>query len=529
MNKEQSSPQPPVTSAQATTENIYKNWREKFVRPMMYGALVFGLIALIPALLTNQGLIQDTVFVLSYLVLIVITFIHSPYWVRMGTLLVIIYALGMNELFSTGILGDGIFFFLAIIVLAAMMFSIEAGLVSTLISMFTFGILGWFVQTGRIALLNPQAMPAQTSDWFSTSATTLLISVTIILGLRQLQLAFVESQKKANETLQVLELERGSLEDRVEARTLQLKAVNEVGRTSSAILDREELIDRVVNLITSQFGYYYSALFLVDEKGQQAELQSATGDAGRVLKENKHHLRIGGNSMVGMAISTREARIAQDVGAEPVRFENPLLPYTRSEIALPLLVGDRILGALDVQSTKAGVFGPQEIETLQGMANQVGTALENARLFEETQRNLTEMRAIQRKYVLESWRPISRDEDLQYIIGDDDLPQDSPKLEIPISLRDEIIGKISLTSETEWTLDQQNLVEAVATQAALALENARLVEESQSSAVREHQLAEITGKIWASSTLDGILQVAVRELGQALDASEATIELKVQE
>jgi GAF domain-containing protein len=233
--------------------------------------------------------------------------------------------------------------------------------------------------------------------------------------------------------------------------------------------------------------------------------------------------------MVGMAISTREARIAQDVGAEPVRFENPLLPYTRSEIALPLLVGDRILGALDVQSTKAGVFGPQEIETLQGMANQVGTALENARLFQETQRNLTEMRAIQRQYVLESWRPISRDEDLQYIIGDDDLPQDSPKLEIPISLRDEIIGKISLTSETEWTLDQQNLVEAVATQAALALENARLVEESQSSAVREHQLAEITGKIWASSTLDGILQVAVRELGQALDASEATIELKVQE
>src|ERR1700690_254194 len=250
MNKERSSPQPPVTSAQVTTENIYKNWREKFVRPMMYGALVFGLIALIPALLTNQGLIQDAVFVVSYLVLIVITLIHSPYWVRMGTLLVIIFALGMNELFSTGILGDGIFFFLALIILAAMLFSIEAGLVSTVISMFTFGILGWFVQTGRIGLLNPQAMPAQTSDWFSTSATTLLISVTIILGLRQLQLAFVESQKKANETLRVLELERGSLEDRVEARTLQLKAVNEVGRASSAILDQEELIERVVNLIT---------------------------------------------------------------------------------------------------------------------------------------------------------------------------------------------------------------------------------------------------------------------------------------
>ncbi len=431
MNKERSSPQTPGTSAQAAAENIYKNWRENFVRPMMYGALVFGLIALIPALLTNQGLIQDTVFVVSYLVLIIITFVHSPYWVRMGMLLVVIYALGMNELFSTGILGDGIFFFLAFIILAAMMFSIEVGLVSTAISMLTFGVLGWFVQTGRLGLLNPQAMPAQASDWFSTSATTLLISVTIILGLRQLQIAFVESQKKANETLQNLELQQGSLEDRVEARTLQLKAVNEVGRASSAILDREELIERVVNLITSQFGYYYSALFLVDEKGEQAELQSATGDAGRVLKENKHHLRVGGNSMVGMAISTREARIAQDVGSEPVRFENPLLPYTRSEIALPLIVGDRILGALDVQSTKAGVFSPQEIETLQGMANQVATALENARLFQETQNNLLEMRAIQRQYVLESWKPISSDQDLQYIVGDDDLPQDSPYARSP--------------------------------------------------------------------------------------------------
>jgi GAF domain-containing protein len=350
-----------------------------------------------------------------------------------------------------------------------------------------------------------------------------------MLGLRQLQITFVASQKKADLALHDLEMERGSLESRIAARTLQLKAVNEVGRASSATLDPEELIERVVNLITSQFGYYYSALFLVDEKGEQAELHSATGDAGRVLKENKHHLRVGGNSMVGMAISTREARITLDVGTEPIRFENPLLPYTRSEIALPLIIGDRVLGALDVQSTKAGAFGPQEIETLQGMVNQVATGLENARLYQTAQKNLLETQAIQRQYVLESWKPLSNNEDLQYFVGDEDLSSDSPQLEVPISLRDEIIGHISLTGDTEWTTEQRSLIESVATQAALALENARLVEESQSSAVHEHLLAEITGKIWASSTLDGILQAAIRELGQALDASEATIELKVEE
>jgi GAF domain-containing protein len=529
MNLKLGSPPAPLSSAEATTENVYKNWRENFVRPMMIGALIFGLIALIPALLTNQGFIQNTVFIVSYVLLVIITFVRFPYWVRMGAFLFVIFGLAMNELFTTGILGDSVFFFLGFIIFATLMFSIQAGFISTGLTMVTFGIMGWFIQTGQLSLLDSHAMVAKTSDWFSTSATTLLFSVTIILGLRQLQISFVEAQKKADATLHDLEVERGSLEGRVESRTQQLKAVNEVGQASSAILEPDELIERVVNLITSQFGYYYSALFLVDEKGEQAVLQSATGDAGRVLKENKHHLRIGGNSMVGMAISRREPRIALDVGSESLRYENPLLPYTRSEIALPLIIGDRILGALDVQSTKANAFGPQEIETLQGMANQVATALENARLFQTAQKNLFDMQAVQRQYVLESWKPLSSDEDLQYSIGDDDLPPDAPQLEIPISLRDEIIGQINLTGDAEWTSEQRNLIESVATQAALALENARLVDESQSSAFREHLLAEITGKIWSSTTIDGILQSAVRELGQALDASEATIELKVEE
>jgi GAF domain-containing protein len=525
MNSKRTSPQASEFTTKVTTPSVYKNWREKFVRPMLIGALIFGLLALVPALLTNQGPIQNTVFILAYLLLIVVTFVQFPYRVRMGVFLVIIYGLGMNELFSTGILGDGIFFFLALICFATMLFSPQAGGVATFITMLTFGILGWFIQTGHLALLNPDAMIAKTTDWLSTGATTLLFGVTIIFGLRQLQIEFVDSQKLAEKTLHDLEIERSSLESRVESRTLQLRAVNEVGRASSAILDPEQLIVRVVNLITDQFGYYYAALFLVDEKGEQAELHSATGEAGRVLKENKHHLRVGGNSMVGMAISTREPRISLDVGTEPIRFENPLLPYTRSEIALPLIAGERILGALDVQSTKAGAFGPQEIETLQGMANQVAIAFENARLYQDAKKSLEEMQAVQRQYVLEAWRPVSRDEDLQYKIGDDYLLPEAAQLNVPIALRDEIIGQISLSSETEWTAEQRNLIEAVATQAALALDNARLVEQSQSSAVREHLLAEITGKIWASTTMDGILQAAVSELGHALNASEATIEL----
>ena len=152
MNSKPISPQTPATAAIDTTQ-VYKNWREKFVRPMLIGAMVFGLLALIPALLTNQGVIQNTVFILAYLLLVGATFIEFPYATRIAVFLFIVYGLGMNELFSTGILGDGIFFFLGLICFATMMFSPRAGVVATIISLLTFGSLGWLVQTGHLGLL----------------------------------------------------------------------------------------------------------------------------------------------------------------------------------------------------------------------------------------------------------------------------------------------------------------------------------------------------------------------------------------
>ncbi|HUF39991.1 MAG TPA: GAF domain-containing protein [Anaerolineales bacterium] len=177
------------------------------------------------------------------------------------------------------------------------------------------------------------------------------------------------------------------LERIVAERTSRLEATNEVGRVASSILNRDDLIANIVDLIAEKFGFYYAAVFLVDEDQTWAVLQAATGDAGEELKARGHRLQIGGRSMVGSAISLREPRIALDAGEEPVRFDNPLLPRTRSEIALPLIVGDSVLGALDVQSTEPGAFGEQDIETLQTLAGQIAVALENAILFERIQRS----------------------------------------------------------------------------------------------------------------------------------------------
>jgi GAF domain-containing protein/HAMP domain-containing protein len=330
-----------------------------------------------------------------------------------------------------------------------------------------------------------------------------------------------------NRMVSRLETLQNSLEQQVIERTKQLAATNEVGRVAASSLDPEQLLARAVPLISEQFGYYFAAIYLVDTSGKWVELREATGEAGRVLKQNHHRLEIAGKNMVGTAIRELTPRIAQVASQDRQRFENPLLPYTRSEIALPLMVGDRVLGALNVQSTRESDFGPQVIETMQNMAGQVAIALENARLFQEAQQIIKEMRAVQQQYLLQGWQGLSEEnEKLEYRIGDEE-DEHASKLEIPISLRDQTLGQITLESQSEWTPDQQSLVDAVATQAAIALENARLVSESRHIALRERMATEINSKIWASTTIDGVLQTVVKELGRRLDASSATVELRI--
>jgi GAF domain-containing protein len=268
---------------------------------------------------------------------------------------------------------------------------------------------------------------------------------------------------------------------------------------------------------------------MIDQAGNRAELKDATGEAGRVLKESTRQLEIDGSNIVGRTIQSRQAQISLDVGEKAVRFDNPLLPYTRSEITLPLNVGDRILGALDVQSTQEAAFSEDNIEVLQNMANQVAISLDNARLFQETNQNLQELRNIQKQYLREAWIDARLPGgEISLFVGADSEEDEKHLVEVPIALRDQIIGQLSLEGNEALSSDEQSWIQAIATQTALALENARLLEESQSAAMREKFVTEITNKIWSSTTIDGVLQTAVRELGKVLDATDATIELDVE-
>ena len=513
----------PQLNPEENTRSLYRNWREGFVTPLLVGSLILGLLALIPAVTVTQSNVISIIFISTYVLAGIVTFVQFPYTIRMGTFLLIVYVLGLSELATHGILGDGLFFFLGLIIFATMMFSPRAGMISIAINLITFAFFGWLILSHGFIPINPNAAPATIQDWISASAVTLMFGVIIILGFQRLELEFLDAQKQVGLTLNDLRDERNNLESKVQDRTGQLRRVNAIGRTVTAILDPKELLAKAAFLIGDEFQSYYAAIYFLDATSQWAELVEGTGDAGKVLRENKHRVDLNGKSMIANAIRTRQILMTLDTGAESVRLDNPLLPYTRSQIVIPLIAGDRLIGALEMHSTKENAFSMQDVDTYSNMGNQVAIALENSRLFNETEQSLTEMRATQRQYLQGAWSSLISERSLEYELGDDETAD--KEIQIPLTLRDQIIGQIQMSTNEEWTPEQRNLIETIAAQAALALENARLVEESQFIASREKLANEIITKIWSSTTIDSILQTTVRELGRVLEAAEVAIEV----
>ncbi len=158
-----------------------------------------------------------------------------------------------------------------------------------------------------------------------------------------------------------------------------LAAAAEVSQNITQILDIDDLLPKTVDIICDAYNFYYAGVFLIDEAGEFAVLQAGRGEPGRIMMENNHKLAVGGNSMIGACTARNEARISLDVDTERVWYPNPVLPDTRSEMALPLAIGDRVIGAVTVQSVEPAAFSDEDVSSLQAMANQLAIAIDNAR------------------------------------------------------------------------------------------------------------------------------------------------------
>ena len=329
-----------------------------------------------------------------------------------------------------------------------------------------------------------------------------------------------------------------ALEQRVTERTAEisrkadhLRAASYIARQTAEVQDLASLLNTVAALVTDQFAFYHTGIFLINETGSEAVLQAASSEGGQRMIERRYSLSVGSQGIVGYVATQKKPRIALDVGLDAVFFNNPDLPMTRSEIALPLLVRNKILGILDIQSDKPQAFSSEDIEVLETLANQVAVAIDNARLLDESQATFMQLEALTTLRTHEVWGQKLREKERVFtytplgLRAEKISSDDGNEVIVPITLRGQKIGKISVArkSDAEWKKVDEDLMAEVASQVGLAVDNIRLLEEATQRAKQEQIVGEMAFRFSQALDIDSLLQTATRELGQLPGVEEATV------
>ena len=561
-------------------------------------SLVRHLQTATPALTSLQwaGLV---LFSLIWVALIVATFRRRMAYTRRTTLLVLaLFVTGLATLLTTRLAGSGSVILFAVPWIAATLTGRRGRIASLALSISALILIAALALSGSIPTTGPNAGAGMDLlSWIIAILNFSLLAIAGVTSFGGLVDGLQDHLARQRALTSELESERTHLEARVAERAddlhrrlVQIRTAAEINRAISRVLDIGQLLPQVCELVRQRFDLYYVGVFLIEqaqgrafitpegdhspssapspETAQPANttfavLKAGSGEAGRKMLAEGHRLAVGGDSMIGWATANRQPRISQNVSHEGglnviARFNNPHLPLTRSELALPIQISEakfddenlpgtgtdiRVLGAMTIQSALERAFDQDDIVILQGIADGLASAIENARLFEATQASLDEIRTLHRQYLEQAWQletalrgeiAYSFENEIRKPAGTNTASIEQTgeqRLEMPIRLRDQVIGSLTLEPATAddahhaWTAEDLALVEAITGQAALALENARLLEETRRKVNLEHTAANITSRLWATADIETILRTALQELGSSLGARHGSIEL----
>jgi GAF domain-containing protein len=346
----------------------------------------------------------------------------------------------------------------------------------------------------------------------------------------------------------------------LERRARYLEVTATVARDATLELDVHEMLVRLLSLVGSQLGFYHAGIFFLEPGGEWLELQAASSKGGQRMLARGHRLRVG-EGIVGYVAQHRRYRLAMDVGEDAVFFNNPDLPETRSEAALPLMARGVVIGVLDVQSTEPEAFSDEDMTALQTLADQVALAISNAQLFQQAQESLEAERRAYGELSRRAWQELLRAQPDLAIVRDKRgvLPVDfqpdkeaeqalqtgrltmsedrkgdgkAVGLAVPIRVRGQVIGAIDVhkpAEDGEWTPEQIVLLETLSKQVSDALEGARLYREAQRRAARDRVMAEVTAHMRETLDMDTVLRTAALELEQRLGLYDVTIRLTAED
>lgn len=411
------------------------------------------------------------------------------------------------------------------------------------------------------SLTNPIVALAKVANSISQGDLSARAKINTTDEIGMLASAFNSMTDQLQSTLIGLEQNINERTGDLQKKTLELETVSEIARDITIIRDLDTLLNVAANLIRESFKYYHVGIFLVDDNGEFAYLRAASSVAAQQMLDQNYKLKVGQEGLVGSVTRTGQAYIALDVGKDAVHFQNPFLPQTRSEIALPLRNRSITIGALDIQTDVQSAFQERDLSVLQLLADQLAAAIENAQLVQQVKGTFAELNNAYRQQTQNVWQStISGLEKSAYeyngmqiqavpqdlpinllkrlasgksIIVNEDKSQSSHGMEdkktllVPLMVHNQVIGVIGLEQEDPhrtWTEEEIAITEAAANRAGLTLENARLLEESQKRAIKERTIFEATTRIGSALNVENILYATAEEIERILGDSEVILQ-----
>lgn len=531
-----------------TTEPVesfdFLAWRNRFIRLILRGAIVFGVFVMVPTLFTDTDPAFFLLYGVVYLILLVVTFANFSYSVKAWTFIGLFYLLGVSGLLDTSIWGDARLFFIASAFAAALLLSTRSALWVAGFTLLTTTVAGWYYLTGRLVPGTAGIWGGNLAAWLSGAAVVVFMDAVFILAIDMLVKEFSKASDRAAQSFRALEKERRLLEKNVEIRTQestrkssQLEAASVVARRITDIRDLQLLLNDVARTIAEQFKLYHVGIFMLDETGKNAMLEAAFSEGGARMLEEGHRHKVGGDSLVGQATGKSRVQVLADSSSDPDFKQNPLLPLTRSELTIPLIVHEKVIGALDIHSEIHHAFQETDIGIMQSVAGQLATAIENVRLFNEAQTAVAQYESVNTLLTPKLWSRFlkGRRHAFQYRstglrpYDGTSAPDDEGTLRVPLMLRGREIGVIRLRRKADapaWVDRERELASEVAAQVALALDTARLLEETTHRAEIERTTSDISARIGSTTLYESILKTTAEELSRVLGGPEVLVQIQ---
>ncbi len=504
-------------------------------------ASVLG-IAVIAVTFSTATNASRALFIGVYAILLTVTLAQVKYEVRAFALLFMVYAMGINSILAWGPWLDGSVFFIVLIILSAVLFDQRIDFIALAVSIFTVLVLAILQQAGIYKLSAPGAPDARIADWSTYTIKLSVTSAILITAIDQFKRGFAQAFQTMKNTFQRLTTERAQLEERVsehtnelESQARQLRSSAIISRTIVEIQDIPELMEMTTKLTSEQFGCDHVGLYLLDESKRTAFLESASSIAGKKLIGHGFRIEPNKLNLVYRVIEHNRPYIASDIdGANFIRDAN--FPLTRSRMALPLTVRNNVIGILDMHSDRSQAFSQQDAEALQTLADLMAISIDNVRLINETKSLVRQLETHTFAQTRETWAKFTSRHKPAYQytpagvrpIFAGNKQDDADGLRVPLILYGQHIGNITLKRKgvnARWSERERTLVEKVANQVALAIENSRLVDETQKSALRDQAIANISARIRETLDIESVLRTAATELRRVFDLKEAEISI----